>query len=178
MTSRGTTQGPRRAQHRSGHRLRSRALRQSSSGVPNSSLSPTPTPKKPKGESTPYYEEPTPAPTDVYVTNVPAEFRRIELFIAGTVPNRSLLPIPDDTANANATRSPTPLDQTWQDGSEPQDKQPSGRISREPADEPEKMVTLMICPLTGMRATVNCPDKQARTFRAGTEPKEFCTFHR
>jgi len=40
------------------------------------------------------------------------------------------------------------------------------------------MITVMICPITGMRATANCPNKEAHKFKAGTEPKEFCTFHR
>ncbi len=136
--------------------------------------SPTPSPKKQNAQ---YYEEPVPTPSEMYVTNVPAEFRRIEFFIAGTVPNKSLLPVPDENENPTASRSPTPLDQTWQEDSEPQDKQPQTRTTRDPAELTPK-VTIMICPLTDMRATVNCPKKEAKTFNAGKEPKEFCTFHR
>ena len=144
---------------------------------------PIPTPTRPKGpDSELYYEDPPSAPPEIYVTNVPAEFRRVEFFIAGTVPNRSLLPVPDENPESNITErsspSPTPLSGTWQDRSEPPDDQtPSGQI-RPPAAETDAKVTVMICPVTGMRATVNCPEKQAKTFRAGTEPKEFCTFHK
>jgi hypothetical protein len=39
-------------------------------------------------------------------------------------------------------------------------------------------VSVLVCPITGMRVTANCPGSEARTFKPGTEPKEFCTFHR
>jgi penicillin-binding protein 1B len=119
------------------------------------------------------------------VTNVPAEFRRVELFVSGTVP----LPksgVPDDEEpqydpetgelieRSTPTPKPTPVDGTWQDSAEP----------TTPVDPPDNTnrplspnVTLWICPLTGMRATANCPERERRTFRRGTEPKEFCTFH-
>ena len=143
---------------------------------------PIPTPTRPKDPNLEqYYEEPPLAPKDIYVTNVPAEFRRIEVFIAGTVPNRSLLPIPGDNPeinlNGRPTPSPTPLSGTWQDRSEPPDDQPPIQI-RPPAAETGGTVTVMICPLTGMRATARCPLPESKSFRGGTEPKEFCTFHR
>ena len=143
---------------------------------------PIPTPTRPKDPNLEqYYEEPPLAPKDIYVTNVPAEFRRIEFFIAGTVPNRSLLPIPGDNPeinfNGRPTPSPTPLSGTWQDRSEPPDDQPPIQI-RPPAAETGGTVTVMICPLTGMRATARCPLPESKSFRGGTEPKEFCTFHR
>ena len=141
------------------------------------SATPTPSPKKPKGENAQYYDDPLPTPAEVFVTSVPTEFRRIEFFIAGTVPNKSLLPMPDENENPNAIRSPTPLDETWQESSEPPDKQPQTHTTRDPAELTPK-VTVMICPLTGIRATVNCPKKEAKTLDAGKEPKEFCTFHR
>jgi len=143
---------------------------------------PIPTPTRPKGlDPEFYYEELVVEPKDIYVTNVPAEFRRIEIFVSGTVPNRSLLPIPGDNPELSTgerpTPSPTPLSGTWQDRAEPPDNpQPSNQI-RPPAAETGGMVTVMICPLTGMRATVHCSTKEAKSFRAGTEPKDFCTFH-
>ncbi len=142
--------------------------------------SPIPTPARAKGDPPPYSEElPAVEAPEIYVTNVPAEFRRIELFVAGTVPNRSLIPILDENPNATPrpTPSPTPLNGTWQDGTSPPEGQPSNSQSRAPGDT-DGSVTVMICPVTGMRATVNCPDKHAKVFKAGTEPKEFCTFHR
>ena len=149
--------------------------------------SPTPTPiptptrsKDPNLEQ--YYEEPPIEPKDIYVTDVPAEFRRVEIFVAGTVPNRSLLPIRDESLEPHGggrpTPSPTPLSETWQDRSEPPDAPPSSSQIRAPAATTVGTVTVMICPVTGMRATANCPDKESKSFRAGTEPKDFCTFHR
>jgi penicillin-binding protein 1B len=139
---------------------------------------PTPVPYKPPAGQEEYYEAPPPEPNEVYVVNVPAEFRRIELFIAGTVPNRSFLTIeepepgPESDEPATPTPSVTPLAGTWNDRNPAPDGQ---QTPRPPSDND---VTIMICPLTGMRATIRCPDKEARKFRSGWEPKEFCTFHR
>nr|MBP9664707.1 hypothetical protein [Pyrinomonadaceae bacterium] len=149
------------------------------------SPSPTPTPVTERGiparssdPNSPYYEEPVTDPKEIYVTNVPAEFRRVEFFVAGTVPNRSIIPIDDETPIDGSERpapSPSPVTETWQDGTEPpRPENPEPRTLN-----PERgTVSVMICPLTGMRATVNCPDKQPKSFRSGSEPKEFCSFHR
>lgn len=119
-------------------------------------------------------------PKDLYVTDVPSEFRRVEYFITGTVPNRSLLPVSDQDGSeteTDATPSPTPLMETWQEGAE-------SRPTRAPGDPPNRplegnrRISVMVCPLTGMRAGPECPKKEARTHAAGDEPKEFCTFHR
>lgn len=163
--------------------IRNGALIRELDPTADASPTPVPTPKKVTDPNDPYYEEPLPEPNEIYVTNVPGEFRRVELFIAGTVPNRSLLPIPDENPDngekkSRPTPSPTPLSETWQDGTEPPDGQaPSGQ-PRAPAAETAGSVTIMICPVTGMRATVNCPTKEAKTFRVGSEPKEFCALHR
>lgn len=123
------------------------------------------------------YIDPEPEPpVEVFVTNVPAEFRRVELFIAGTVPNRSLLPA-DDVGSVpmpNPDASATPVTQSWQDASEGRTPPPTP----EPREDDQPGVTVSVCTLTGMRATVNCSDKESRSFKPGTEPKEFCTFHR
>lgn len=142
----------------------------------------SPTPKKQRAEGDAYYyEEPAPTP-EIYITNVPAEFRRVELFIAGTVPNRSLLPPPgyeDEALNGDRPlASPSPVNETWQDGTGPP-PDPSNPEPETRNPKPERgSVTVMVCPLTGMRATVNCPEKNARSFKPGAEPREFCTFHR
>lgn len=113
-------------------------------------------------------------------TNVPTEFRRIELFVAGTVPMPKVAteepqydPVTGELIEPLApTPTPTPVDGTWQDNAEPpEDEQPPGN-SRSSAT-----VSVAICPLTGMRATANCPEREVRRYRRGTEPKEFCTFH-
>jgi len=141
---------------------------------------PIPTPTRPKDPNIDYYEDPLPPePKQIFVTNVPAEFRRIELFITGTIPNRSLI-TPDENTDETTERptpSPTPLNETWQDSNEPPKSQLPGG-TRTPRSESSGKVTVTICPLTGMRATSNCPTTETRTYKAGTEPKEFCTFHR
>lgn len=148
---------------------------------------PVPTPTRPKTENDQYYEEPLPDATpEIYVTNVPAEFRRVELFISGTVPNRSIIsPDEDLPLEGEIPPSPTPTPQEtvepYPDGSEPANKQPQDPNSpyREKKPEPAaRTVTIMICPITGSRATINCPTKEARSFKAGTEPREFCNLHR
>lgn len=128
------------------------------------------------------YDDPLPdAPKEIYVTEVPAEFRRVEIFIMGTVPNRLLIPIPPvaeiDTDDPT-TPVPTPLSGTWQDGLDDAEREGGPPISPKRPKPPPDTVSVMICPLTGMRATSKCPTKEARTFSNGSEPKEFCSFHR
>jgi penicillin-binding protein 1B len=120
-------------------------------------------------------------PPQIFVTDVPAEFRRIEYFIAGTVPNRSLLPITDTEAldlREIPVPSPSPISGTWQEGLDvPETRSPPEPTGKK-IHEGLRQVTVMICPLTGMRATANCPSKEAKSFPAGAEANEFCTFHR
>ncbi|MBV9242279.1 MAG: hypothetical protein JO314_09755, partial [Acidobacteria bacterium] len=92
----------------------------------SASPTPTATPYKPSDPALAQYYEPDPTPTpDIFVTNVPAEFRRAELFVAGTLPMRAMVN-PDDSSQTGEkpTPSPTPLQQTWQDAEPPAD-QPS-----------------------------------------------------
>lgn len=120
-------------------------------------------------------------PKPMYVTDVPPEFRRVELFVIGTTPNKTLLPINDSITDADLT-VPTPSEtpfQTWQDAGQNSN---SNRQTLTPdPDIPrvgiQQNITVMICSLTGMRATANCPDKVPKTFNKGEEPQEFCTFH-
>ncbi|MGE3467638.1 MAG: PBP1A family penicillin-binding protein [Pyrinomonadaceae bacterium] len=150
-------------------------------GVVSPSPTPTPSATRPLDpDLAQYYEEPPSEPTEIFVTDVPAEFRRVELFIAGTVPTRAILPM-NETEDIDATPTPasepTPVNETWQNMQSqgpPPDGAPPGP-GRAPA---AGNTTLMICPLTGMRATAKCPEKESRTFRPGNEPKESCTFHR
>ena len=169
--------------------IRNGALIRELNAIASPSPTPVPSPAKRKnsGPDDPYYyDEPVPEP-EIYVTNVPAEFRRVELFIAGTVPNRSLLGMPGDDdigGEGRPTPNPSPVTGTWQEETRPGDPnappgsttdlQPRGRSS----ELDRGKVTVMVCELTGMRATANCTEKKAKTFRAGAEPKEFCTFHR
>jgi hypothetical protein len=120
-------------------------------------------------------------PAEIFVTEVPAEFRRVEYFVAGTVPNRSLLPVTDmgvDRAAAIPEPSSTPISGTWQDSVDegPRPDTASNSAGRSSPDR-ARQLTVMICPLTGMRATANCPKKEPRAYRYGEDPQEFCTFH-
>jgi penicillin-binding protein 1B len=118
------------------------------------------------------------APKEIYVTDVPPEFRRVELFVAGTVPTKVLLPTDEQTSEEPIDKpepTPTPLDGTWQE----QNK--SGNTNQAANTKTDKnldgKVTVMICPLSGQRATMNCPVKEAKVFKQGEEPKDFCSFH-
>lgn len=153
---------------------------------PNAAKTPTPTPTPKPANPDPnaeLYDDPLPVePKEVYVTDVPAEFRRVELFLIGTLPSRNMIQTInediDPEGNNRPTPSPTPISSTWQDGAEPPEvKTGSGGNSSAPSLT-GGAVTIMVCPITGMRATINCPTKEAKTFRGDTEPTEFCTFHR
>jgi len=159
-------------------------------GMTPVAATPVPTPS-----STPEVEHPDwattmPAtPPEIYVTNVPAEFRRIEVFVGGTVPAKTLVeqsawdnydegsPPPEQQVPPQSTdgeSSPTPVGQTWQENSE---QRPDMRPRPEQRSAPSRDPTVVVCTLTGMRATVNCPRREMRSFRPGTEPEDFCTFH-
>ncbi len=149
----------------------------------NSTPAPTPAPKKitdDHGNEIPM-DEPVTHP-EVFVTNVPAEFRRVEVFIAGTMPNRSMVSTTDPAGSGepgkHPTPSPTPIQETWQDSSEPPTGSPDPERETRDSEPPSGTVTVMICPVSGQRATVNCPNKKAKSFKPGTEPKEFCPIHR
>jgi penicillin-binding protein 1B len=122
---------------------------------------------------------------NIYVSEVPPEFRRVELFVVGTVPNKVLLPadeaITDTSETITITPSPTNTPfTTWQDAQQnPNNRQSNSATEDDDLEEKgiRQNITVMICPVTGMRATSNCPEKRPQTFKQGEEPKEFCTFH-
>ena len=119
-------------------------------------------------------------PKEVYVTSVPSEFRRVELFVSGTLPNKALKPVEDPLAGSEnePKATPTPFT-TWQEAeaqTETKDKVPVNAPNKSQPSAVQN-VTIMWCPLTGKRANSNCPEKTSKTFLAGTEPKDFCRFH-
>jgi hypothetical protein len=119
-------------------------------------------------------------PKEIYVTDVPLEFRRIELFVAGTVPAKQMLPVDDGiTEEQNKPEpTPTPLDGTWTEQTKPGETPlPSNSGSSKPDKNSVTQITVMICPLSGMRATINCPKKEPKVFKQGEEPRDFCSFH-
>ncbi len=122
---------------------------------------------------------------NIYITQIPPEFRRVELFIGGTMPNKIMLPTGDENAendlsetSVQTTPTATPFT-TWQDAQQNQPNSNRNNYTEDKNSEPdfERTVTVMVCPVTGMRATSNCPDKKPKTFKEGEEPKDFCTFH-
>ncbi|MEO6334226.1 MAG: PBP1A family penicillin-binding protein [Pyrinomonadaceae bacterium] len=164
--------------------------------TPAASVSPTPTIE---GLDDPAWStDQSPELQENFATNVPLEFRRIELFVGGTVPPREMIdtspPVYDDTGvspepepehtppsdqipPSEPTPSPPPLTNTWENlENRSNSSNPSRRSSSSTGDRDS--VTVMVCLVTGMRATANCPYGEARTFQKGTEPKDFCTLHR
>jgi hypothetical protein len=145
---------------------------------------PTPTPKtEPENPSLAEWKtEDYPQPKEVYVTDVPAEFRRTEIFIGGTLPNRAMLTADDgvplevpSVPEHSPTPTGTPIDETWQDSVEP-----PGRSDNRREGHPARSrgsINVIVCPVTNMRATINCPRREARSFPGGSEPKEFCPIH-
>jgi penicillin-binding protein 1B len=126
-------------------------------------------------------DEPEPQIADT--SNIPAEFRRIELFVSGTVPTPRMIEPEEpqyDPETGELIEKPTPtpreapVDGTWQDRAEPPT---SENYSSGASNDRRATVVVDICPLTGQRATANCPEHEKRSFRRGTEPREFCVFH-
>ncbi len=170
--------------------IRNGALIREIDGIetPTASPTPTPTPTPKPDNSDPnaaiWETDEMPPTPEVFVTEVPPEFRRIEFFIGGTVPNKAMLPVEEDVletgdAPDEPTPSPssTPITDTWQelqDGTQNGTTSPSLRNRAGPSGG---FVTVAVCPVTGVRATANCPRREAKQFRPGAEPKDFCNFH-
>lgn len=147
---------------------------------------PSPTPKIEGLDDPAWATEQLPETKEVFITNVPAEFRRVELFVAGTIPTRATFeasePVYDENGNpvsgeypppqSGESPSPTPLSSTWQ---EMEDGTNSSRRSSQRTD---RNVRVVVCPISGMRVTSNCPGREVRSFKSGSEPKEFCSIHR
>lgn len=120
---------------------------------------------------------------DIYVTDVPPEFRRIELFVSGTLPNKALLPSDEENPYAENGTKPEPTATpftTWEEELDQKGSRANSNSAPPPRprlEDLERKTTVMICPLTGMRATSNCPRKEPQTFDEGEQPKDFCTFH-
>ncbi len=108
------------------------------------------------------------------------------MFISGTVPNKTLIPIPEeDLENIISAQepkaTPTPFT-TWEEAQVDQKAQKGQKESEVTTQNIELLntvdtITLMYCPVSKKRATANCPNKFAKVFKAGNEPKEFCPIH-
>jgi membrane peptidoglycan carboxypeptidase len=163
-------------------------------------------PKDPQKQPTPAVDpnspledaQPLPTPELPKVEDVPPEFRRVELFISGTVPNRNfgnesfeeapleeLPPVPGDSpSDVPPTPGKTPIEKIEipqeelerQQGVSPGAPQPQTQ-SR---PDTERTVMVQICPTSGLRASPTCPIMVPKKFKAGTEPKQYCdpSYHR
>lgn len=156
---------------------------------PDVSASPTPrTSPSPFDENDPLNDpawavEGMPEMRVVENVNVPPEFRRVELFIGGTIPMRKMIeemPLDPDALPDGTVPTPTPLSETWQDNVE----SPSSPASPERRSggqhnerQSDRNVTVTVCPSTGFRATTKCPSRETRSFRSGSEPTDFCPLH-
>lgn len=160
--------------------IRSGALIREIDGLETADAKPTPvvspTPKQydPAVDDPDWAVEPETETKELFVTDVPAEFRRIELFISGTIPNRQLLTEEDMFPESEPNPSPTPVNGTLLEESNTNSNKPVARKGT----TREQGTAVMVCALSGMRATSNCPTRESRTFPEGSEPHEFCTFHR
>jgi penicillin-binding protein 1B len=153
-------------------------LNASATPKPTPSVSPTPDPAL---DDPAWAVEQNPEREDVFVTNVPAEFRRIEMFIGGTIPNRFLLTQEDLEKNGAESQSDsnTSLEETWQDSAEESNTNTKSRQTRAPSSSAVKVYrSVIVCRQSGLRATSNCPGQDAKSFEEGKEPRDFCAFHR
>jgi len=136
------------------------------------------------GDITSQYPIETPEIKNIYISEIPNEFRRLELFISGTLPNKVLLPteetnvivqenpqaIPNTTITPYSTEDKTQADESLR-------QNPPVRRRMEIAPDREQNITVMVCDVTGMRATVNCPNKHQKTLAESEIWNDFCTFH-
>jgi hypothetical protein len=123
-------------------------------------------------------ENGTPEIINSFLSSVPLEFRRVELFVAGTLPvNLTPVEDPDAALNTQPEATPTPFT-TWEEAqSETKPKSSAPSNSAQPVQPNAQSVTVMVCELSGMRATSKCPGKQPKTYKSGSEPTDLCQFH-
>ncbi len=125
----------------------------------------------------------TPTPDEIAKIpepNIPPEFRRIELFINGTVPTK-LIDVPDDPLSPDQLEKqtlekviPKPEKTPLVDDSALDDPSKPGKIINKGS------ITLMICPTTGYIAAPSCVGMKPKTFKVGEDPKLYCSpeFHK
>jgi penicillin-binding protein 1B len=108
---------------------------------------------------------------------VPAEFRRKELFIGGTVPGGARPTEPDTGTEPEATPEvtpydpdlePTPAPKKRDDQSAPPERGAAGTLNS------NGTITIDIDPTTGLIAVPSCPVIRTKTFVIGKEPKQYC----
>lgn len=147
---------------------------------------PTPTP-------TPTFDSSLPESSTPIQTGVPAENRRTELFITGTVPNRTSVSETGETTLTDEPEtfptpyeSPTPYETDPPEMIYPPTNLPQStplrrqNNPRQYDDEPPPVaprassILLQICSKTGFIAAPSCPTTRTKTFKMGEEPTQFC----
>ncbi|MBX3243893.1 MAG: PBP1A family penicillin-binding protein [Acidobacteria bacterium] len=144
-----------------------------------STPSPTPTPDDVEPEDPDWAVEELPEKVEIYVTNVPPEFRRNEIFISGTIPNRKLLDEEEMDGLASGTENQgTGSVEPWVESIEGVPR-PSPQ-ARQPDDVKGKTlenIVVSICPQSGLKSKDSCPTKRMATFGSGLEPRFYCNIH-
>ncbi|MEP6925708.1 MAG: PBP1A family penicillin-binding protein [Pyrinomonadaceae bacterium] len=153
------------------------------SATPENAVSPvaSPTPTStPDGDLAP--GDPDALPTPKVPTIVPLEFRRTELFIAGTIPSIITetpgdMVLEDPEVFPEPDASPTPLEQAAPESSPGEIYiAPDNPMRQSTQNQPtiQRTIILQICAETGLIAAPSCPHPRPKKFKLGEEPKEFC----
>ena len=145
-----------------------------------------------KDPNSPLEDVEMPEPEAPKTPDVPVEFRRVELFVGGTVPNKnfggseSLEETPIEELPIPGNDSPTPVPEKTpveklEMPMEELEKEQSGNKTRQPARaDTERTIMVQICPTSGLRASPTCPIMVPKKFKAGSEPVLYCdpSYHR
>ncbi|HEV7643887.1 MAG TPA: PBP1A family penicillin-binding protein [Pyrinomonadaceae bacterium] len=145
-----------------------------------------------KDSNSPLEDVEMPEPEAPKIEDVPVEFRRIELFVGGTVPNKnfganeSLEETPVEELPIPGNESPTPVPEKTpveklEMPLEELEKEQSGNKTRQPGRvDTERTIMVQICPTSGLRASPTCPIMVPKKFKAGSEPILYCdpSYHR
>lgn len=119
------------------------------------------------------------------VAIVPAEFRRTELFLTGTVPikttnsDNSIADSPEyfpeqpENSNVPSDSSEETTDQIYLEPDNPM-REGSSQSGSANSSKQQQTVLLQICPETNLIAAPSCPHPQLKSFKIGQEPKQFC----
>lgn len=100
------------------------------------------------------------------------DYVRVEYFILSTLPLKEP-GAGDEDPPAEPSETPDPRGSS-EPPAEPQTEPSDPSPGNEP---PGRTVSVMVCPLSGVRATARCPERAVKNFAAGSEPREFCQFH-
>lgn len=143
------------------------------SPVTTTSTEPLPPPDQPYDPD----REPEPSTsTTTTPTDIPAEFRRRELFISGTVPGGARPPLPEDGTEAPPVPDITPYDPDLEPAPAAPDDQgvPAPRSTSRNVTIEGGTVTVDIDPTTGLLAASTCPVIRTKTYIIGKEPHQYC----